>query len=54
MELFEMLLGRHLNMQMWKVLLDSKRGGAGSTDGGDGKRNAEGERTHRRVDPSAQ
>ena len=22
-ELFEMLLGRHLNMQMWKVLLDS-------------------------------
>ena len=23
MELFEMLLGRHLNMQMWKVLLDS-------------------------------
>ena len=22
-ELFEMLLGKHLNMQMWKVLLDS-------------------------------
>ena len=45
-ELFEMLLGKHLNMQMWKVLLDSNAAEQAARMAAIGKCHAKGERTH--------